>query len=62
MKTAIIGLIVVLISTIAGWFLSAAKKVDKPVKVMLFVLYFWLFAFFQLIICALLYYFGFIVF
>ena len=59
MNAASIGLITaIFISTIAGWLFSRSKKVEKPVAVMLFVLYFWLFVFIQLIIFAVLYHFG----
>jgi hypothetical protein len=59
MNTMVIGLMVLLsISTAAGWFFSHAKEAEKPVKVMLFVLYFWLFVFIQLVIFAVLYHFG----
>jgi hypothetical protein len=42
-------------SLIAGW-LSFTKPVEKPVKVMLFVGYFWLSAFLQLLLLAGVYY------
>lgn len=42
-------------SLIAGW-LSFTKPVEKPVKVMLFVGYFWLSAFLQLLLLAGIYY------
>ena len=59
MNTMVIGLMVlILISTAAGWFFSHAKEAEKPVKVMLFVLYFWLFVFIQLVVFAVLYHFG----
>lgn len=44
-----------LLSTLAGWFVVSRKMVEKPVKIILFVLYFWGFVFFQLIIFALFY-------
>lgn len=59
MNITIIGLLlIILISTLAGWLFSRSKKVEKPVMVMLFVLYFWLFAFIQLGVFAVLYQFG----
>ncbi|MCF6203473.1 MAG: hypothetical protein L3J59_07365 [Methylococcaceae bacterium] len=59
MNTTVIGLfIVILISTIAGWIINRSKQVEKPVKVMLFVLYFWVFVFIQLAIFSVLYHFG----
>jgi hypothetical protein len=59
MNSTVIGLfIVILISTIAGWLISRSKQVEKPVKAMLFVLYFWVFVFIQLVIFSVLYQFG----
>jgi len=59
MSTTIIGLLVIiLISTVASWFFSFSKQSENPIKVMLFVLYFWVFLFIQLIVFAILYYFG----
>ncbi len=58
--TVIIISLMVLISTLSGWLLSRSKTAETPVKVMLFVLYFWGSAFIQLIIFALLYQFGFL--
>ena len=58
MSTFVIGLIILIsISTLAGWFFSRAKEAEKAIKVMLFVLYFWLFFFIQVVIFALLYHF-----
>jgi len=58
MSLTVIGILVLIsISTAAGWFFSHAKEAEKPVKVMLFVLYFWLFFFVQVVIFALLYHF-----
>ena len=59
MNSTVIGLLVViLIATFLGWLISRSKQVEKPVKVMLFVLYFWAFLFIQLIIFSVLYQFG----
>jgi len=59
MNTTVIGLLfLLLIATFSGWFFTRTKTVDKPVKVMLFVLYFWISAFIQLIVFALIYQFG----
>jgi len=58
MSTTVIGLIILIsISTFAGWFFSRAKEAEKPVKVMLFVLYFWLFFFIQVVVFGVLYHF-----
>jgi hypothetical protein len=51
-------LVAILISTLAGWLISRSKQVEKPVKVMLFVLYFWGVLFVQLVIFAVLYQLG----
>jgi len=48
----------ILISGFCGWFFSRNKPVEKPVKAMLFVLYFWVGFFIQLMLIAALYYFG----
>lgn len=47
-------LAVLLIATGLAWFLSRHKSLDKPVRVMLFVGYFWLAAFVQLLLVAVL--------
>jgi len=57
-STVITILGVVFISSVAGWLFSRSKKVEKPVKVMLFVLYFWVSFFVQLVVFAMLYHFG----
>ena len=56
--TIIILLIIIFVSTFVGWFFSRLKEAEKPVKVMLFVLYFWGSFFVQLMIFAALYHFG----
>lgn len=43
-------------SSVSGWWLSGRKAVEKPVRVMMFVGYFWLLTFLQLLLAALLYY------
>ncbi|NOR69031.1 MAG: hypothetical protein GQ532_04950 [Methylomarinum sp.] len=59
MNSMVIGVLgVIFISTVAGWLFSRPKKVEKPVKVMLFVLYFWVSFFVQLVTFAMLYHFG----
>jgi hypothetical protein len=59
MSPTIIGLIgLIFVSTVSGWFFSRSKKVEKPVKVMLFVLYFWVSFFVLLMVFAGLYYFS----
>lgn len=42
-------------SLLAGW-LSRRKAAEKPVRVMIFIGYFWLLTFLQLLLAALLYY------
>ncbi|WP_305908172.1 hypothetical protein Q9L42_011960 [Methylomarinum sp. Ch1-1] len=48
---ALLGMM--LLAAGGGWFISARKPVEKPVKVMLFVLYFWLLVFLQVALFAL---------
>jgi len=57
-STVIAILSVVFISSITGWLFNRSKKVEKPVKVMLFVLYFWVSFFVQLVAFAMFYHFG----
>jgi hypothetical protein len=59
MDNKVLGIILIIfISTIASWFFCRSKKAETPVKVMIFILYFWLFVFIQLIFFAVLYQFG----
>ena len=59
MNTVIIILLVIIaISTFVSWIMGRNKQVEKPVRVMLFVLYFWLLVFVQLTVLGTLYYFG----
>ncbi len=46
-------LMILLLSAVVSWFISSRKQVEKPVKVMLFVLYFWILAFAQIGVVAL---------
>ncbi len=60
MNSYIIGLLVVIvISTLAGWYVSSRKQAEKAIKIMLFLLYFWVFAFLQIALFAVVYYFFF---
>jgi len=53
MHLALIGLLAVLaISATAGWLMVGNKQQDKPVRVMMFVGYFWLLTFLQLMLFA----------
>lgn len=56
MSMAIVGLLAIMAvsALIAGW-LSGRKNVEKPVKVMMFVGYFWLLTFCQLLLAVLVY-------
>lgn len=57
MDIAIIGLLIaVAISAVGGWLLCFRNEVEKPVKAMLFVGYFWLLSFIQLLLIALAYF------
>lgn len=59
MSATVIGFLVMLsLSTLIGWWSTRSKSVDKMIKVMLFMLYFWVSAFIQLTIFALMYQFG----
>gem|GEM_PF-1975949 len=58
--TIIVVLCFLLVSVLSGWFFSQSKDVEKPVKAMLFVLYFWVSFFVELVIFAGLYHFGFL--
>jgi len=49
-------LIVIALSAFGGWLFTAGKAIEKPVKVMMFVGYFWLLAFVQLSLLAAIYY------
>jgi len=61
MNSTVVGLlIIVFIASIAGWFFSRSKEAEKPVKVMLFVLYFWGSVFIQVMIFSVLYQYGFL--
>ncbi|MBS3965463.1 MAG: hypothetical protein KGZ80_13425 [Methylomonas sp.] len=56
MPIAISGLLAIaLFATIAGWLLVRRKPVERPVKVMMFVGYFWLISFVQLLLVAIAY-------
>lgn len=57
MSVTISGLLaVVAISALGGWLLTFRKPVEKPVKAMMFVGYFWLLGFIQLLLVAGAYY------
>lgn len=57
MNLAVLGLLVVaLFSGVGGWLLSANHASERPVRVMMFVGYFWLLAFSQLLVIALSYF------
>jgi hypothetical protein len=49
-------LVMLFLSALGGWFICARKAVEKPVKIMLFVLYFWGLAFLQMALFALFYF------
>ncbi len=45
-----------LLAALVGWFLAARKEAEKPVKVMLFVLYFWVIVFVEIALSGLVYF------
>ena len=49
-------LIVIGLSALGGWLLIVGKEAEKPVKAMMFVAYFWMLAFSQLLLLAAGYY------
>lgn len=54
MQISIMALLgVVGISSLGAWFFSHAKQAEKPVKIMIFVGFFWLLSFIQLTVLAL---------
>jgi hypothetical protein len=59
MPTAIVALLgIMLVSAlVAGW-ISQRKIAEKPVKIMMFVGYFWLMTFLQLVLFSVLYFIG----
>ena len=52
----VILLVVLALSAIGGSWLSAGKTAERPVRVMMFVGYFWLLAFIQLLLLSAAYY------
>ena len=57
MPVSILALLLVLaLSALGGWWLSAGKTAEKPVRVMMFVGYFWLLAFVQVLLLAAVYF------
>ncbi|HBA66531.1 MAG TPA: hypothetical protein DCZ48_10240 [Methylococcaceae bacterium] len=57
MILALVGSLILIVSLVGGWLLSARKKSEeKPIKIMFFMVYFWLLFFVQLGILAIVYY------
>jgi heme/copper-type cytochrome/quinol oxidase subunit 4 len=57
MNNAITGLLLIItLSGLAAWWIAAHKVAERPVKVMIFVGYFWLLAFVQLSVAAIAYF------
>jgi hypothetical protein len=57
MNMAIAGLLgILLISAVIAWWLVRQKPQERPVKIMMFVGYFWLSTFLQLLLAVLLYF------
>jgi multisubunit Na+/H+ antiporter MnhB subunit len=59
MSYAVIGIVLVTLSTVLSLLILKFKSADQPkqVKIILFGLYFWGFIFLQLAVCAVAYYF-----
>ena len=55
MNIAIAGAAILLISVLGSLFFVKRKATERQTKVMLFVLYFWVLSFFQLIVAAIAY-------
>jgi hypothetical protein len=49
-------LLILVISSLCGWWLSSRKQLEKPVKIMMFIGYFWLVTFLQILLFAALYF------
>lgn len=43
----------VVLATLGGWLISARKPVEKPVRILLLVLYFWVLMFVQIVLFSL---------
>ncbi|MSS75394.1 MAG: hypothetical protein EXR90_00420 [Methyloglobulus sp.] len=58
MSYAVIGIVLVILSTALSLLILKFKSAEQPkqVKIMLFGLYFWGFIFLQLTVCAVVYY------
>ena len=59
MSYAVIGIVLVILSTVLSLLTLKFKSAEQPkqVKIILFGLYFWGFIFLQLAVCAVIYYF-----
>jgi hypothetical protein len=49
-------LLILVISSLCGWWLSSRKQLEKPLKIMMFIGYFWLVTFVQILLFAALYF------
>jgi hypothetical protein len=45
-------LLILVISSLCGWWLSSRKQLEKPLKIMMFIGYFWLVTFLQILLFA----------
>lgn len=59
MNIVLIGGVMLLVSLFGGWLLAERKKADeKQVKIIFFMVYFWLLFFVQLAVLAIAHYYG----
>jgi hypothetical protein len=49
-------LLILAISSLCGWWLSCPKTAERPLKIMMFIGYFWLVTFVQILLFAALYF------
>jgi uncharacterized membrane protein YedE/YeeE len=56
MSLALLGLLLMLVvSAVCSWWLAVRKTTEKPVRAMIFIGYFWLLSFVQIMLAVLVY-------